>query len=84
MTIDLLRMQTLQNDPDKKGVNFVVLESGKGNAASDPFADFGSGMGPMVTLSLKQVSALEALKLITEQAKAKYTLSGNTVRIALP
>ena len=71
MVIDVLKMQTRQGDPDKKGVNFVVIGNNRAAPSSAPLGGPDSVSGLRVTISLQEVSALEALKLITEQAKAR-------------
>ena len=80
--VQFLKMQTRMLDPKKTGVNFVVAKSqSPKNKPSDPFGDFGGGMGPMVTLSMKNVSALQVLKSLMDQTGYGYKTSGNTVTI---
>ena len=82
--VQFLQMQTRMLDPKKTGVNFVIAQSqSPKKKSSDPFGDFGGGfdMGPMVTLSLKDVSALQVLKSLMDQTGYSYKTSGNTVTI---
>ncbi len=82
--VQFLQMQTRMLDPKKIGVNFVVAKSqSPKKKSSDPFGDFGGGfdMGPMVTLSMKNVSALQVLKSLMDQTGYSYKTSGNTVTI---
>ncbi len=57
--------------PDDKGVNFVLMLP-PGGGVSKPSA---------VTLSLRNVTLLSALKIITEMAGLKYRIDGHTVII---
>ncbi len=83
--IEFLKMQTQVLDPKRTGVNFVIAKSSapKKPAANDPFGGMAGDfdMGPMVTLSLKNVSALQVLKSLMEQTGYSYKTSENTVTI---
>ena len=82
--VQFLQMQTRMLDPQKTGVNFVVaLSASPKEKSSDPLGDFGAGLdtGPMVTLSMKDVSALQVLRSLMEQTGYSYKTSGNTVTI---
>lgn len=83
--VEFLKMQTQMLDPKRTGVNFVITKgaSPKKTTSNDPFAGMGGDfdMGPMVTLSLKDVSALQVLKSLMEQTGYSYKTSENTVTI---
>lgn len=82
--VQFLQLQTQMLDPKKTGVNFVIAKSkSPKKKSSDPFGDFGGDfdMGPMVTLSMKDVSALQVLKSLMEQTGYSYRTSKNTVTI---
>jgi hypothetical protein len=86
--VDFLNMQTQALDPQHTGVNFVIAKSPsppRAKPSADPFAPPGPGqgfdMGPLVTLSLRNVSALQVLKAIMDQTGSTYKTSENTVTI---
>lgn len=82
--VQFLQSQTRMLDPKKTGVNFVIAKSESAKKqSSDPFGAFGGGsdMGPMVTLSMKDVSALQVLKALMVQTGYSYKTEGNTVTI---
>jgi hypothetical protein len=86
--VDFLKMQIQALDPKRTGVNFVIAKSPsttRTKPSTDPFAPPGPGgdsdMGPMVTLSLKNVTALQVLKSMMDQTGYTYRTSGNTITI---
>ncbi len=82
--VDFLQSQTRMLDPDRTGVNFVIAKTEPPKKqTSDAFAAFGGGfdMGPMVSFSMKDVSALQVLKSIMDQTGCSYKTEGNTVTI---
>lgn len=83
--VEFLKMQTRMLDPKRTGVNFVIAKSSssKSTPSNDPFGGMAGDfdMGPMVTLTLKDVSALQVLKSLMEQTGYSYKTSENTVTI---
>jgi hypothetical protein len=83
--VEFLKMQTQLLDPKRTGVNFVIAKAAtpKKTLPDDPFGGAGGAfdLGPIVTLSLKDVSALQVLKSLMEQTGYSYKTSANTVTI---
>ena len=83
--VQFLEEQTRRFDPSKKeGVAFVIEGPKPPDAIpNDPANAFGGGkeLGPLVTLSLKDISALEVLKSLMDQTGYTYTTDENTVTI---
>ena len=71
VVIQLLQQRSLELDPRRppKGVNFVL----KPGAASES--------SPLITLSLKQASLLDTLKMVAEVAGLTYRFDGDLVVI---
>lgn len=71
VVIQLLQQRSLELDPRRppKGVNFVL----KPGAASES--------SPLITLSLKQASLLDTLKMVAEVAELTYRFDGDLVVI---
>ncbi len=82
--VHFLQSQTRMLDPNETGVNFVIAKSEPPKKeSSEGFGAFGGGfdMGPMVTLSMKDVSALQVLKELMVQTGYSYKTEGNAVTI---
>ena len=80
-------------DAARKGVN-LILNLGPGSAGAqqqvqleDPFSapvqpdDRAPSGVPLITFSARQISLLEALKIVTEVAQLKFRIDGNVVMI---
>ena len=82
--VQFLQAQIRMHDPGKTGVNFVIAKSAPPeNQPSDPFAAFGAGpdTGPRVTLSMKDVSALQVIRSLMDVTGYSYKTEENTVTI---
>jgi hypothetical protein len=73
--LQLLMTQTKNLDPKKIGVNFVFAKT------EFPGQDF--NISPMVTLNMKDVSALQVLKSMMEQTDCHYKILESSV-VVLP
>lgn len=83
--VDFLSEICRELDPKKTGVNFIIAR--RSPAKKMPAPDSLDGVieapdfGPMITMSLNKVSALEVLKAVMTQTGYTYTASGNTITI---
>jgi hypothetical protein len=83
--ITFLQEASVDYDPQKRGVNIILnLGDTAVPAAAETNAPAAARPGPKVppvTLKAKEISLLEALKIITNVAGLKYRLEGNVVLV---
>lgn len=60
-------LDTVEKDPAKKGVNFMIRKPREGNGAQDPGK-------ARVTMDLKNVTMISALQEIAKQTKLRFTI----------
>ncbi len=84
-----VELDTLEDQPARKGINIIIQEvpSGGASSATDLSSEFGATGGgggsgsSLITLNLTNVPLIEALKYVTELAGKKYKIEPYAVKI---
>ena len=74
VVVKFLELKSKELDPDKKGVNFILLKGAKARSAAEP----------QLSLDLDNIPLDEVIRYLCQVAKLQYRIEADAVVIAYP